>query len=380
MGVLTTDTISRREAYWLGQASGPALQELFEAAREIRKRRTGQNITYSRKVFIPLTNLCRDQCGYCVFARNINDSRVKTMTPDQVLAVARAGEAAGCKEALFSLGERPELRYVEYREWLASRGYNTTLEYLRDMCQLVLHETELLPHANPGTLSEAEVAMLKPVNVSMGMMLESVSERMSDPGEAHNLCPDKKPASRLATLEMAGRQRVPFTTGILVGIGETWQERMDSLIAIREMHRRYGCIQEVIVQNFRAKAETRFAARQEPKAIDVARTVAVARLIMGDEINIQVPPNLSPDAHDLFLQAGINDWGGISPVTPDHINPEQPWPHLCDLQATTANRGFILRERLAVYPDFFAHLDSPLNERVNALARDRGLVSLPGGV
>jgi len=296
------------------------------------------------------------------------------MSPEEVLAVARAGEKAGCKEALFSLGERPELRYPEHREWLGSRGYETTFEYLRDMCQLVLNETSLLPHANPGTMSEDEVAMLKPFNVSMGMMLESASDRLMNPGEAHHLCPDKRPATRLATLEAAGRQRVPFTTGILIGIGETWEERIDALTAIRDVHLRFGHIQEVIVQNFRAKPETRFAARSEPEARDLARTASVARVLLGDQINVQVPPNLTPDAHELFLQAGINDWGGVSPVTLDHINPERPWPHLADLRNTTEREGFSLRERLAVYPEFVDTLEGPLRDRARQLGGDNGLV------
>ena len=296
------------------------------------------------------------------------------MTPEEVLAVARAGEKAGCKEALFSLGERPELRYREHREWLRTRGYETTLEYLRDMCQMVLDETSLLPHANPGTMSEDEVAMLKPFNVSMGMMLESASDRLMNPGEAHYLCPDKRPAPRLATLEAAGRQRVPFTTGILIGIGETWQERIDALTAIRDAHERYGHIQEVIVQNFRAKVETRFAARREPEAEDLARTASVARALFGDQINVQVPPNLTPDAHELFLEAGINDWGGVSPVTLDHINPEKPWPQLVDLRETTERAGLAFRERLAVYPEFIDTLETPLRDRARAVGGDRGLV------
>ena len=350
------------------------LAELFAHADGIRASRTGSTITYSRKVFIPLTNLCRDTCGYCVFAKHSSSPRAHTMTPEEVLKVARAGESAGCKEALFSLGERPELRYPSHRDWLRERGYDSTVEHLRDMCQLVLEETTLLPHANPGTMSEAEIAMLKPVNASMGMMLESVSDRLMNPGEAHYACPDKRPATRLETLEAAGRQGVPFTTGILIGIGETWQERVDTLTAIREVHNRYGHIQEVIVQNFRAKERTRFAGRDEPQANDLARTAAVARMLLGNEVNVQVPPNLTPDSHGLFLEAGINDWGGISPVTLDHINPEKPWPHLVDLNKTTTDAGFQLRERLAVYPEFIDLLAEPLRTQTKGLGADSGLV------
>ncbi len=372
--MIASGTIGRVEAEALLEATGAELDALFKAAREVREARTDRTITYSRKVFLPLTNLCRDQCGYCVFARHVSDTRAHTMTPEEVVAVTRAGRQSDCKEALFSLGERPELRYPEHRAWLGSRGYQTTLEYLRDMCRLVLDETGLLPHANPGTLTEDEIAMLKPFNVSMGMMLESISERLLERGHAHYGCPDKVPAARLATLEAAGKHQVPFTTGILIGIGETRQERVAALLAIQEIHERYGQIQEVIVQNFRAKPETRFADRPEPDALEVARTAAVARLLFGPEINVQVPPNLTPDAHELFLEAGINDWGGISPVTRDYINPEKPWPQLRQLRSTTASAGFVLRERLAVYPEFIQWLHGPLLERARSFVGEDGLV------
>ena len=274
------------------------------------------------------------------------------MTPDEVLAIARAGRRAGCKEALFSLGDKPELRYPEHREWLEGLGFHSTVDYLQAMCRLVFEETGLLPHANPGVLSRAEMEMLQPVNASMGMMLESASRRLLAPGEAHYLCPDKVPDTRLRALKAAGELRIPFTTGILIGIGESLDERVDALFAIRDLNDTYGHIQEVIVQNFRAKADTQFAGRAEPTALDVARTAAVARLIFGAEINLQVPPNLTPDAYGFFLLSGINDWGGISPVTRDFINPEMAWPQIAALRAVTEEAGFELRERLTTYPEY----------------------------
>jgi FO synthase len=303
------------------------------------------------------------------------------MTPDEVVGVAEAGRRAGCKEALFSLGERPEIRYPAYREWLAGNGYASTIDYLAAMCRLVLEQTGLLPHANPGTMNRAEIEKLKPYNASMGMMLETVSDRLLRPGEAHHACPDKVPSARLATLKAAGELGIPFTTGILIGIGESLEERVDSLFAIREIHERYGHIQEVIVQNFRAKPDTRFALWPEPDALGLARTAAVARLIFGSEVNIQIPPNLTPDTYGYFLRAGINDWGGISPVTLDFINPEKVWPEVRRLREVTTQAGFELRERLAVYPEYLRegirrtqYLSEPMHARVLALSDETGLV------
>jgi FO synthase len=349
-------TISRADAGRLIHATGGELLDLLREASVARDARTGPVISYSRKVFIPLTNLCRDRCGYCTFAREPGDGKAHTMTADEVLAVARAGRKAGCKEALFSLGDKPELRYPEYREWLERRGCGSTIEYLAAMCKLVFEETGLLPHANPGVLSREEMEQLRPVNVSMGMMLETVSRRLLAAGEAHHGCPDKVPHVRLAALEAAGELQIPFTTGILMGIGETLDERVDALFAIRELNDKHGHIQEVIVQNFRAKADTLFAKRPEPAALDVARTAAVARLILGGNVNLQVPPNLSQDAYGFYLLSGINDWGGISPVTRDFINPEMAWPQIAALRSVTEEAGFKLRERLAVYPEY---LDDP---------------------
>jgi 7,8-didemethyl-8-hydroxy-5-deazariboflavin synthase CofG subunit len=369
--------ISRAEACRLIEATGRELLDLFAEASRVRDARTGPVITYSRKVFIPLTNLCRDRCGYCTFAREPGDGQAHTMTPEEVLRVARAGRQAGCKEALFSLGDKPELRYPEYRAWLEERGLRSTIDYLQAMCRLVFEETGLLPHANPGVLSREEMLQLQPVNASLGMMLESTSRRLLALGEAHHRCPDKVPEVRLQALRTAGELRIPFTTGILIGIGETAAERVDALFAIRELNDRYGQIQEVIVQNFRAKADTQFAARPEPAALDVARTAAVARLILGDEINLQVPPNLSPDAYGFFLLAGINDWGGISPVTRDFINPEMAWPKIRELEAVTQQAGFVLRERLAAYPEYLRDpgwVPETLRERGRAWVDESGLV------
>ena len=374
----TSTGISRGEARRLIRAVGVELDQLLEAARRMRSRRTGSTITYSRKVFAPLTNLCRDRCAYCTFARSADDPAAHSMTPEEVLAIARAGKRAGCKEILFSLGDKPELRYPAYRTWLAGQGFASTIEYLAAMCQLVFEETGLLPHSNSGVLTVAEIAMLRPVNASLGMMLESTSDRLLAPGEAHYQCPDKVPAARLRTLRDAGEARVPFTTGILIGIGETLDERVDSLFAIQELHERYGHIQEVIVQNFRAKPGTLFAQRTEPDLLDLTRTAAVARLIFGQEVSIQIPPNLSPDAYGALLAAGIDDWGGISPVTLDFINPERAWPALTALRDATAREGFALRERLAAYPQYAAEpstwIPELLRGRVTALTDSAGLV------
>jgi 7,8-didemethyl-8-hydroxy-5-deazariboflavin synthase CofG subunit len=334
------------------RATGNQLLDLLREASEVRDLRTGRVITYSRKVFIPLTNLCRERCAYCTFAREADDRLAHTMTPEEVLAVARAGTKAGCKEALFSLGDKPELRHPEHREWLNRRGFPSTVEYLAAMCRLVFEETGLLPHANPGVLSPEEMQHLQPVNASMGMMLESTSLRLMKKGEAHYQCPDKFPEMRLRALQHAGELGIPFTTGILIGIGETLDERVNALLAIRDVHEKYGHVQEVIVQNFRAKPDTPFADKPEPTTLDLARTAAVARLIFGSEINLQVPPNLSHDSYGFLLLAGINDWGGVSPVTPDFINPEMAWPQIANLRDVTEEAGFELRERLTAYPEY----------------------------
>jgi FO synthase len=273
------------------------------------------------------------------------------MTPDEVLDLAEQGQRLGCKEALFSLGEKPELRYPEARQALQQLGYERTIDYLRAMCAKVVEQTGLLPHANPGTMSEEDIALLKPVTASMGVMLENVSRRLTQPGMPHHACPDKVPLQRLRTLEAAGRSKVPFTTGILVGIGETWEERMDSLVAINDLHQQYGHIQEVIVQNFRAKPGTPMANHPEPKREDMLRTLATARILLDPEISLQAPPNLEAD-YAAYIAAGLNDWGGISPLTVDHINPERAWPQVDALRKATESAGYTLGDRLAVYPRF----------------------------
>ncbi len=363
--------IERDEALALATVSGPALSALCGRAAAVRDQAWGRVVTYSRKVFIPLTTYCRDECGYCTFVKRPGEAGAKVMTPDEVLAVARAGAALGCKEALFSLGEKPELRYPEARAALAALGYGRTVDYLAAMCRLVRDETGLLPHANAGTLDEDETRLLKPVTGSMGMMLESVSRRLTRPGMAHHRCPDKVPVQRLRTLERAGRLAVPFTTGILIGIGETWEERIDTLLAIRDSHRRHGHVQEVIVQNFRAKPGTPMAGHPEPDHDDMLRTIAVARLLLDPEVSVQAPPNLSARYGD-YIAAGINDWGGVSPVTIDHINPERAWPQIGELARVTEGMGCILRERLTIYPAYIAsaerHLDPAMRPHVARLA------------
>ncbi len=338
--------------HWIGCADAE-LPELLAAARAARGRFKPGVITYSRKVFLPLTNLCRDYCGYCTFRRDPGQPGARTMTPDEIMAVVRKGETLGCTEALFSLGDKPELMFPEMRETLRKLGYNSTLHYLEAMCKMVLRESTLLPHPNPGLMSAEWVKRLGAVSPSMGLMLETVSERLLAVGAAHDNAPDKVPAKRLKTIEDAGKLGIPFTTGILIGIGETVEERVDTLLAIRELHEKYGHIQEVIVQNFRAKREIPMRDWPEPDRGTMMRTVAVARLMMPD-VNLQAPPNLSDAYYDELLDAGINDWGGVSPLTPDFINPEKPWPHLEQLRQRTEAKGFELRQRLPVYAEYAA--------------------------
>lgn len=329
------------------------LPELLSAARRARDRFKPGVITYSRKVFLPLTNLCRDYCGYCTFRRDPGQPGAHTMTPDEIMGVVREGEKLGCTEALFSLGDKPELMFPEMRETLRRLGYNSTLHYLEGMCEMVLRESTLLPHPNPGLMSAEWVKRLGAVSPSMGLMLETVSDRLLEVGAAHDNAPDKVPAKRLKTIEDAGKLGIPFTTGILIGIGETVEERVDTLLAIRELQEKYGHIQEVIVQNFRAKREIPMRDWPEPDRGTMLRTVAVARLMMP-EVNLQAPPNLSDAYYDELLDAGINDWGGVSPLTPDFINPEKPWPHLEQLRQRTEAKGFELRQRLPVYAEYAA--------------------------
>lgn len=350
------------------------LDELLSQACRIRDAHWGRTVTYSRKVFVPLTNMCRDTCGYCTFVKHPSDPQARIMTPDQVLDSARRGAAEGCKELLLSLGEKPELRYAAARDGLARLGYDRMTDYLRDICALVLRETPLVPHVNAGTLDEAELAALRPVSASMGMMVETTSRRLTRKGGPHHACPDKVPVQRLRTLERAGRARVPFTTGLLIGIGETWPERLEALQAIADSHRRHRHIQEVIIQNFQRKPGIAMAQHPEPTLEDMLRTIAAARIILPPEISLQAPPNLSA-RHIAYLGAGINDWGGISPVTIDFINPQHEWPEIRALAASCAEAGFALRERLPVYPRYLSgdFLDPAIRARLAPMSGADGL-------
>ena len=356
-------------------AEGDELPELLSAAVAAKERFRPGVVTYSRKVFLPLTNLCRDYCGYCIFRRDPSDVGAHTMMPDEVLQVAKTGEKLGCREALFSLGDKPELVFTEMRATLSKLGYKSTLHYLEAMCELVLRETSLLPHANPGLMSAEWARRLGAMCPSLGLMLETTSHALLYAGAAHDRAPDKVPTRRSRTIEEAGKQAIPFTTGLLIGIGETPEDRVDTLLAIRELHRRYGHIQEVIVQNFRVKPDIPMASWPEPSRGTMLRTVAVARLVLGD-MNIQAPPNLSSPAYDVLLSAGINDWGGVSPLTPDFINPEAPWPHLVELERRTQAAGQRLRHRLCVYPEFVAKVAARsglMPERLRIAADEQGL-------
>jgi FO synthase len=357
---MTTDEIVARVeagrrlsvAEALALADHSDLQSLMWGAAALRDEAHGGLVSYSRKVFIPLTQLCRDVCHYCTFAHPPRVGEPAYLNAEQVLEIARAGARAGCHEALFTLGDKPELRYGAAREALARAGRETTLSYLAEMAGLVLRETGLLPHLNPGVMTPADIDRLRAVSVSQGIMLESAAERLRRRDGPHFGSPDKDPAVRLETIRAAGEAAVPFTTGILIGIGETRRERIESLLALRDLHDRYGHVQEIIVQNFRAKPGTRMAQAPEPELDDHLWTIAVARLIFGPEMNIQAPPNLNPGALAEMVAAGINDWGGVSPVTPDHVNPERPWPALERLAEQTAAAGKTLVERLAIYPEY----------------------------
>lgn len=348
------ERLSDDEVRELSRAAEADPGPVLAAAAHLRDATCGARITFSKKVFIPLTKLCRDSCGYCTFAHPPRPGERAYLTIEEVLEIARTGEGVGCREALFTLGDKPERKWPEARAELEALGFSTTIEYLTEACRVVGAETSLLPHANPGALTEEEALALRPVTVSQGTMLETLSERLLKRGMAHFGAPDKKPAVRLATLEAAGRARVPFTTGILVGIGETYDDRIDALLAIRASHERHGHIQEVIVQNFRAKPDVAMALHPEPSPKDMTLQIALARLIMGTDVGIQAPPNLNPQDYGSYLAAGLSDWGGVSPVTPDHVNPERPWPKLDELQEVTEGHGYLLLQRLAAYPAYVA--------------------------
>jgi FO synthase len=369
--------MGRADGIALIEAAPHELPSVLEAAAALRDRGKGRTVTYSRKVFLPLTNLCRDDCGYCTFKRDPGQPGARTMELDEVLAVCEAGARLGCKEALLSLGDKPEARFPEHREWLRHRGYRTTMDYVVAASRAIATETGLLPHANPGLMSERDLRDLREWNVSVGLMLETASDRLTGPGGPHEHAPDKRPVRRLRTIEAAGRAGIAFTTGILFGIGETRAERVEALLAIRELHERHGHVQEVIVQNFRAKPRIPMARQPEPSLDELRRTLAVARLLLGPAMNVQAPPNLSPGTYPALIASGLNDWGGVSPLTIDYINPEAPWPHLAALGAATAAAGGRLRERLAIYPEYIhrpGFVPGPLRDRVLASVDPAGLV------
>jgi FO synthase len=352
----------------------PELEILAQAASQMREKISANRISYSRKVFIPVTRLCRDVCHYCTFATAPRKLDAPFMSEAQVLELAHAGKRQGCKEALFTLGERPELRYRSARTALETLGYPSTLAYLAHLARRVVTETGLLPHINAGTMNGEEMDMLRPVSASMGIMLESSSERLCEKGMPHHGSPDKMPEQRLRTIALAGEKRIALTSGILIGIGETRVERMQALFELRDLHERYGHIQEVIVQNFRAKAGTKMAHHPEPSLEELLWTISVARLILPEQVSVQVPPNLNPGVLQQLLAAGINDWGGVSPLTPDYVNPEAPWPHLKDLSAQTAKASKVLCERLTIYPDWQTRdwLDADMLQPVRVLTDGSG--------
>jgi FO synthase len=360
--------VSAASFHELQAVDGAELEQLFAQARAKRDAAWGAVATYSRKVFIPLTNLCRDTCGYCTFVKQPGQPGAGYLTPDEVLRIAVRGEELGCKEALFSLGEKPELRYPEAREMLARLGYRSTIDYVVAMCELVMAKTSLVPHVNAGTMAREELDRVKEVSGSAGLMLENVSRRLMGRGMPHHACPDKVPLQRLRTLEAAGVLGIPMTTGILIGIGETWDERIDSIEAMAALHEKHGHIQEVIVQNFRAKPATAMARHREPDMSDMLRTLAIARLILPPEVSLQAPPNLN-ETFELYLDAGINDWGGVSPLTADHINPECAWPAVDEIAFRTIQKGMNLVERLTTYPLYLRQPDRFLRARPAAALR-----------
>jgi len=374
--------MNRETSALLLDINGQDILELCQLSSKIRDQRKQRVVTFSPKVFIPLTRLCRDICGYCTFRQEPSKLSDLYMLPDDILEVARQGQNLGCTEALFTLGERPELKYPEAKQWLESHGFKSTLDYLRFACELVLKETTLLPHANPGTMSHREMEDLLPFNPSMGLMLESTSEKLYQVGGPHVSAPSKRPTVRLKTLEIAGKLNIPFTTGILVGIGEDRADRIDSLLKLRKINNTYAHIQEVIIQNFRSKPETPMHESPDASSTEMLWTVAAARILLGPEVNIQVPPNLSADNYEIYLDAGINDWGGVSPLTIDYVNPEAPWPQIADLQARSLSKGFELRPRLPIYPEFFnkSHVKESklLRKHIDQLIDPQGYVK--GGI
>ncbi len=367
--------LSEAEAIALIDCPVREFDDLLAAAGELRDRGKGRAISYSRKVFLPITNLCRDRCTYCTFRKDPGDPGAWTMMPDEIAEWSRRGQALGCKEALMCLGDKPEVAFKEYRATLEGLGVRSTIEYVGRACEIAL-ACGLLPHTNAGLMTRGEMAMLRPLNASMGLMLESISPRLRARGGVHQAAPDKDPALRMKMIDEAGELRIPFTSGILLGIGETVAERAQSIVALRDSHERHGHIQEVIIQNFRAKPEIAMADAPEPEAYEMARAIATARLVLGPAMNVQAPPNLSPGEIELFIGAGINDWGGISPLSKDYVNPEAPWPHIERLGERCARKGFELGERLAVYQEYINDewLDPAVATNVRAIwERTRGM-------
>ena len=370
--------IVKEEANNLIKSDERNLQALKSVARIKRDTGKRKRITHSRNVFIPLTNLCRNRCGYCNFRKEPTDPDAEIMNPNKVLSFAEVGKRNHCTEALFTLGEKPERRYPEAHRWLKRLGYESMLEYLRDMCEIVIKKTGLLPHSNPGIMTKSEMADLKDVNASIGLMLENVSDRLCDKGKPHEFSPSKRPKLRLATIENAGQLKIPFTTGLLIGLGETPEEIVESLYAINKLNRRYGHIQEVIIQSFKAKSYTPMASHQELNNKEIIKVISVSRLIFGSKMNIQVPPNLYPNECKEYLYSGINDWGGISPVTTDFVNPEAPWPEIMTLKNATERQGFEFKARLPIYPEFILNkavfLPKPLKNHILSLVDHEGYV------
>jgi len=373
---LDNQPITEADAAVLIECDSEELGALLAVAGHLRTRLKGTAVTYSPKVFLPVTNLCRDRCSYCTFRSDPDDAHAWTMLPDEIRSCSHNGRSRGCVEALMCLGDKPEIAFRSYRATLQVLGHSSTIGYVHQACEIAIEE-KLLPHTNAGLMSRDEMTALKPVNASMGLMLENISPRLRRKGEAHYYAPDKDPALRLEMMRHAGELAIPFTTGILLGIGETRAEVLASLSAIRDLHRTYGHIQEVIIQNFRAKPTTPMATRPEPESFEIARTIAVARLLLWD-MNIQAPPNLSPYDHRLFLAAGINDWGGISPLTPDYVNPEAPWPHVATLGDTCRTEGFTLQPRLPIYAEYIdrpGFLDAALRPAILERAAETGVAS-----
>lgn len=366
------------EAILLIKSNWRDLKKIVSAASDIREKVKDRQITYSKNVFIPLTNMCRNECAYCGFKKKPTDPKARILTPKEVMEIVKIGEETGCREALFVMGERPETLYTQARSQLKKLGYSTIIDYLKDMCEMVIDNTKLLPHSNLGILKKEELKALKQVNASLGLMLESSSIRLCNNGKSHQFSPGKDPRRRLETIEKAGRLKIPFTTGILIGIGETLEERIDSLFHIKRLHDQYNHIQELIIQNFCSQPNTAMQNCPEPQLDDMVKTIAVSRIIFQGSINIQAPPNLLPNAYTSVLNAGINDWGGISNITYDFVNPHAPWPDIEVLRAFTMKAGFCLKMRLPIYPEYIrkisGFLPKRLEHKIKSQVDDEGFV------